>query len=111
MHKSRAGLRKPPFQLSPDPTFYVDSRSRRDTHHRFNGALESGTCALVLSGEVGAGKTMMLREAFARIAATDTLIANVVNSQLDACELLQVALTGFGRSPSDISAASLRRAF
>lgn len=99
------------FQLSPDPTFYFDSRSRRETHRRFNETLDAGTAVLVLSGDIGAGKTMLLREAFSRLQAPDTLIASVVNSQLDRSELLQIALAGFGCHPSDASPVGLRLCF
>ena len=99
------------FQLSPDPTFYFDSRSRRETHRRFNEALDAGTAVLVLSGDIGAGKTMLLREAFSRLQAPGTVIASVVSSQLDSSELLQIALMGFGCRPSDLSPVGLRQAF
>ena len=65
---------------------------------------------VALCGGIGTGKTLLLQDALTRLPAR-TLIAKVVNSQVDDCELLQLAIRGFGCQVADDSLDGLERTF
>ncbi len=96
MYESRFGITGPPFQLSPDPNFYYDSSG----HHRALSELRRGLTAasgfVLISGEIGAGKTTIVRTLLSELDTRQLAVAHVVSTQLDAGELLGSALIGFG---------------
>ena len=96
MYESRFGITGPPFQLSPDPSFYFDSRG----HHRALAELRRGLSEeagfVVVSGEIGAGKTTLVRTLLAELDPALLAVAHVVSTQLNAHELLASACIGFG---------------
>jgi MSHA biogenesis protein MshM len=55
------GLREPPFGLTPDPQFFYPARSHHEAHETLLYALAAGEGFLVVEGEVGTGKTLLLR--------------------------------------------------
>ena len=55
------GLREPPFGLTPDPHFFYPAQSHREAHETLLYALSAGEGFLVVEGEVGTGKTLLLR--------------------------------------------------
>jgi general secretion pathway protein A len=96
MYESYFGIDGPPFQLSLDPSFYFDSHG----HHRALAALRRGLSEpsgfTVISGEIGAGKTTVVRAILAELKPEFFSVAQVVSSQLDADELLGAVSIGFG---------------
>lgn len=113
MYESRFGITGPPFQLSPDPSFYYDSRG----HHRALAALRRGLADeagfIVVSGEIGAGKTTLVRTLLSELDPAQLAVAHVVSTQLDAGELLAAACIGFGMqvksaSPDELASKLLR---
>ncbi len=100
MYKSSFGILAPPFQLTPDPGMYFDS----DGHHQalliLRRAIHETTSGFsVVSGEIGAGKTMVARTLIAELDRAVFEVALVVSSQLDADELLAAVSIGFGIDP------------
>ncbi len=79
MYEAFFGLQEPPFSLSPDPRFLWPS----ETHLEGLAVLEYGIVYrkgfLLLTGEVGVGKTTLLRAALERIPQ-DTDVALVMNT-------------------------------
>ena len=55
------GLREPPFGLTPDTSFYFPALPHREAHETLLYALDAGEGFLVVEGEVGTGKTLLLR--------------------------------------------------
>lgn len=84
------------FRLSPDPAFYFDSHG----HHRALAALRRGLSEAsgftIFSGEIGAGKTTVIRTVVRELNPTFFAVAQIVSTQLDATELLRAAAIGFG---------------
>ncbi len=96
MYESFFGLRELPFSLTPDPRFLWLS----DTHEEGLAALVYGITRrkgfLLLTGEVGTGKTTLLRAALDRIPQ-DTEVALVLNTAgLQPVDLLKLITTEFG---------------
>jgi MSHA biogenesis protein MshM len=55
------GLHEPPFGLTPDPHFFYPALSHHEAHETLLYALNAGEGFLVVEGEVGTGKTLLLR--------------------------------------------------
>ncbi|MDP1926618.1 MAG: AAA family ATPase [Thiobacillus sp.] len=55
------GLREPAFSLTPDTSFFFPALPHRDAHETLLYALSAGEGFLVVEGEVGTGKTLLLR--------------------------------------------------
>jgi len=98
MFASDFGMNGLPFQLSPDPDFYFDSHG----HHRARAALRRGLSEAsgftVLSGEIGAGKTTVVRSVVRELKPAYFEVAQVVSTQLGPEELLRAVSIGFGLS-------------
>jgi general secretion pathway protein A len=96
MYESFFGFREPPFSLTPDPRFLWLS----ETHQEGLATLVYGITRhkgfLLLTGEVGTGKTTLLRAALAEIPPdTDTaLILNTVG--ISPLDLLKLIAAEFG---------------
>ena len=96
MYESHFGITGPPFQLTPDPSFYFDSKG----HHRglaeFRRGLSEASGFIVVSGEIGAGKTTLVRTLLAELDPAFVSVAQVLSTQLNAEELLRAILFAFG---------------
>jgi general secretion pathway protein A len=99
MYKSFYNLKRNPFEIVPDPDFLFGT----PRHNEAMAALYHGVRAqkgfVVLTGEVGTGKTLLLRcllELFKK--TNDIAYAYVFNGRLSPCEFLQYIATDFGLS-------------
>jgi MSHA biogenesis protein MshM len=54
-------LHQPPFGLTPDTSFFFPAQPHQEAHETLLYALSAGEAFLVVSGEVGTGKTLLLR--------------------------------------------------
>lgn len=61
MYKEFFGLLRIPFQNTPDPDFYFDSRSHREALARMVYGIDEGKGFILVTGDVGAGKTMLVQ--------------------------------------------------
>ena len=96
MYERHFGITGPPFQLSPDPAFYFDASQHHAALSALRGALAAERPITVLSGDIGAGKTTVLRAWLAEVEAAGIAVAQLVNTQLEADELLVAIATAFG---------------
>jgi general secretion pathway protein A len=108
MYETHFGISGPPFQLSPDPSFYFDSQGHHDALAALRRGLNEPTGFVVVSGEIGAGKTTLVRTLLAEIDPTRLVVGQVLTTQLDDTELLRSMLLSFGapaeaRSSEDLN--------
>ncbi len=96
MYESHFGITGPPFQLNPDPSFYFDSKGHHQALAEIRRGLAEPTGFLIVSGEIGAGKTTLVRTLLEEIDASRFALGHVLNTQLDAAELLRSILLAFG---------------
>ena len=88
MYKDYFGLREEPFSIAPDPQFlYMSERHREALGHLIYGMKTNGGFVL-LTGEVGTGKTTVCRCLLEQIPE-ESEIAYVVNPKLTVIELLE----------------------
>jgi general secretion pathway protein A len=88
------GLKREPFSIAPDPRFlYMSERHREALAHLLYG-LDSGGGFVLLSGEIGAGKTTVCR-AFLERMPKRCNVAYIFNPKLTVVELLQSVCAEF----------------
>lgn len=104
MYKRYFGLKEKPFHISPSPRYlYLSDWHREALVHLLYGISGEG-CIILLTGEVGTGKTMICRSLMERLSETsDTAL--VLNPNLTITDLLQticeeLGITIDGDSPS-----------
>jgi general secretion pathway protein A len=103
MYESKFGLSGPPFQLNPDPAFYFDSRGHSNALSYLKFGVHQGEGFIVVTGEIGAGKTTLVRTLLEGVNSKEVVAAQVLNTQLESGELLQAILTAFGVAAQGIS--------
>jgi putative secretion ATPase (PEP-CTERM system associated) len=96
MYESHFGLSGPPFQLNPDPAFYYDSRGHSHALAYLKYGAHQGEGFIVVTGEIGAGKTTVVRTLLEGLDTTKVVAAQIVSSQLAAGDLLRAILIAFG---------------
>ncbi|WP_341890853.1 UDP-N-acetylglucosamine 2-epimerase [Variovorax sp. YR752] len=96
MYETHFGISGPPFQLSPDPSFYFDSQGHHDALAALRRGLNEPSGFVVVSGEIGAGKTTLVRTLLAEIDPASLVVGQVLTTQLDDTELLRSVLLSFG---------------
>jgi general secretion pathway protein A len=95
MYTAFYGLREKPFSLTPNPRFLYLADSHREAMAHLLYGLEEGEGFIVITGEVGTGKTTICRTLLERIEGeVDTAI--LFNPSRTAHELLQSINEEFG---------------
>lgn len=90
------GLRALPFDNVPDPRFYV-SCSQHDTAHRWlKYGIQTRKGMLLLTGDIGCGKTLLSRRLIVGLSPDQYDVALVANPALSPNELLDEVLSQFG---------------
>ncbi|MEY4753125.1 MAG: hypothetical protein RJA44_800 [Pseudomonadota bacterium] len=96
MYESHFGFSSPPFQLNPDPAFFYNSRGHGHALAYLQYGVAQGEGFIVVTGEIGAGKTTLVRTLLDQLDREQVLPAQVVSTQLGAEELLESICTAFG---------------
>ncbi|HEU5319507.1 MAG TPA: AAA family ATPase [Methylomirabilota bacterium] len=95
MYLSFYGLREAPFSPTPDPRFLFLSSRHREALAQLTYGVRERKGFIVLTGEIGTGKTTLLRTLLERLDAS-THVAYVHNSALDIDGLLEYVLQDWG---------------
>ncbi len=90
------GLSGKPFQLTPDPDFYFATATHRKAQSYLGYGLAQGEGFIVITGEVGAGKSTLVAHMIANVDPAQMRVAQVVTSKLDEAEIIHVVAQAFG---------------
>ncbi|MBU7578879.1 MAG: XrtA-associated ATPase [Porphyrobacter sp.] len=96
MYETFYGFSGRPFQLTPDPQFYFESVSHKKAMSYLGYGLSQGEGFIVITGEVGAGKSTLVAHLMERIDPNALTVAQVVTSALDGAEIVHVIAQAFG---------------
>lgn len=96
MYESFYGLTGKPFQLNPDPAFYFGSRGHKRAFAYLQYGLFQSEGFIVITGEIGAGKTTIVRSLFEQLDSTKVVAAQLVSTHLDADDMLRAIGMAFG---------------
>ncbi|MEQ1600136.1 MAG: XrtA/PEP-CTERM system-associated ATPase [Methylophilaceae bacterium] len=111
MYASFYGLSAKPFQLKPDPDFFFGSKGHRRAMAYLEYGLEQGEGFIVITGDVGAGKTTLVRSLFRQLESEKIVAAQIVNTHLDSDDALRMVLSAFGLPFDDAPKATLLTRF
>ncbi len=98
MYESFYGLNSKPFQLNPDPKFYYSSKPHRRARSYLVYGVMRGEGFIVITGEVGAGKTTIVRDLLDSLENGSVVAAHLVSTQLGAEDALKLVCAAFGVS-------------
>ena len=99
------GFREKPFNLTPDPRFVFLSKNHREAFAHLLYGINNRVGFIALTGEVGSGKTTVLRALLSQLDADHHRTALIFNPCLSPPELLQNINREFG-IPTDTSNSS-----
>jgi general secretion pathway protein A len=94
------GLKKAPFDNVPDPRFYFPSTRHEEGLHRLIYGVEARKGAIMLTGEIGCGKTLLSRALIQHLAPDRYDLALVANPSFEALDFLKEILYQLGISQS-----------
>lgn len=95
MYREFYGLRDIPFSLTPDPRFLYFTASHREVMANLHYGIQHGKGLIVTTGEVGTGKTTMLRAMLARLDRS-VLTCYIFNPGLNVPEFFHYIAASFG---------------
>jgi len=98
MYERFYNLRERPFSLTPDPDYLYPSRVHKEALSYLRYGIEGHAGFIVITGEIGSGKTTLLQAAL-RSLDHQTSVSRIVNTMLDARELLEAVMLDFGLEP------------
>lgn len=96
MYEEFYGLKEKPFNLTPDPRFFFLSENHRGAFEHLLYGIKEREGFILMTGEVGAGKTTLCRALLNKIESQSTVSALILNPMFSGQELLQCILSDFG---------------
>ncbi len=96
MYDSYYKLNSRPFQLSPDPRFFYGSTNHKRAMSYLRYGLSQGEGFIVITGEIGTGKTMLVKTLIEDLAKEDVIVAQLVTTQLQEDDTLRMVAASFG---------------
>ncbi|MCE2828538.1 MAG: XrtA-associated ATPase [Sphingomonadales bacterium] len=110
MYDQFYGLSGRPFQLTPDPQYYFESGTHRKALSYLGYGLAQGEGFIVITGEVGSGKSTLVGHLMQTIDRARLTAATIVTSQLDAVDLVQMVAESYGIDTRGLDKASALKA-
>jgi putative secretion ATPase (PEP-CTERM system associated) len=107
MYESFYKLTGKPFQLNPDPAFFFGSRGHKRAFAYLQYGIHQSEGFIVITGDIGAGKTTLARNLFEQLDRTKLVAAQLVSTQLDADDMLRTVAMAFGLPVKAVDKASL----
>ncbi len=107
MYESHFGFTGSPFRLNPDPAFFYSSRGHTNALSYLKFGVFQSEGFVVVTGEIGAGKTTLVRTLLGALESEDIVAAQIVSTQLEADDLLRSVALAFGIAPKNLSKAEL----
>uniref|UniRef100_UPI0026990AFE XrtA/PEP-CTERM system-associated ATPase n=1 Tax=Sphingomonas populi TaxID=2484750 RepID=UPI0026990AFE len=107
MYDDHYGLNGRPFQLTPDPRFWFDTATHRKAMAYLGYGLSQGEGFIVITGDVGAGKTTLVGHLMATIDRDRLQAIKIVSTQIEADDLLRMVGNGLDLHTDGMTKAQL----
>lgn len=107
MYESFFGLSGKPFSLNPDPDFFFGSRGHKRAMAYLEYGLHQAEGFIVITGEVGAGKTTLVRNLLRKLPVDAIVPVQIVSTQLDADDTLRLVAASFGVRDTSMAKSDL----
>jgi general secretion pathway protein A len=105
MYKEFFGLRANPFNVNPDPRYLFLTRHTEEALACLTYGIQSRKGFVLLTGEVGTGKTTLINKLLEWLRLQQVATAFVFNSRLNTSQFLDYMMADFG-IPCDSNAKS-----
>lgn len=106
MYCTYFGFTERPFNLTPNPAFIYLSRAHQEAFAHLIYGIENRSGFIMLTGEVGAGKTTVIRTLLAELKPESHATALILNPMVSADGLLRAILREFGIDAADCNEAA-----
>jgi general secretion pathway protein A len=106
MYNRYFGFLESPFRVTPDPRFFYTNPVYLETYAALRYGIEAKKGLVVVTGEVGTGKTTLLRKLLRNFETTVHSVF-IFNTYVNFSELLRVTLRDLGLAPKDPSKVML----
>ena len=107
MYIDHYGLTGQPFQLTPDARFWFESRTHRKAMAYLGYGLAQGEGFIVVTGEIGAGKSTLVAHLMATIDRARLNAISLVSTQVEGDDMLRLAAQGLGIATAAVEKARL----
>ncbi|MFT3967852.1 MAG: XrtA-associated ATPase [Sphingobium sp.] len=107
MYDQFYGFTGRPFQLTPDPAFYFESGTHRKAMSYLGYGLAQGEGFIVITGDIGAGKTTLVGHLMATIDPRRLTAVQLVSTQVGGDDILRLAAQNFGIETDGVEKAAL----
>jgi putative secretion ATPase (PEP-CTERM system associated) len=107
MYSDHFGLSGAPFQLTPDARFWYGSRTHKKAMAYLGYGLAQGEGFIVVTGEVGAGKSTLVGHLMATIDRSRLNALSIVSTQVEGDDMLRLVAQGFGLATAGVEKARL----
>lgn len=98
MYEKYYSFSSKPFQLTPDPGFFFKSKGHQRAMAYLRYGLQQGEGFIVITGDVGTGKTTLVNNLFNDIDTQKIVAAKIVSTNLDDSDFLALVASRFGIS-------------
>lgn len=96
MYEKFYSLSSRPFQLSPDPRFFFKSTGHKRAQAYMRYGLQQEQGFIVVTGDVGTGKTMLVNNLFSELDEDAVVAAKIVSTNVKDVDLLRLIAAEFG---------------
>lgn len=96
MYKEFFGLRANPFNVNPDPRYLFLTRHTEEALACLTYGIQSRKGFVLLTGEVGTGKTTLLNKLMEWLRVQQVATAFIFNSQMNVPQFLEYMMADFG---------------
>ncbi len=96
-----------PFQLTPDHRFFFGSSGHKRAMAHLSFGLNQGEGFIVITGDVGAGKTTLMGHLLSTLDSDRYVSATLVTTQLAADDVLRMVAAAFGLDHEQVDKATL----
>jgi general secretion pathway protein A len=107
MYEEFFHLSKAPFSMTPDPEFLFLAPTHREALAGLIFTVLGRRGTAVLTGEVGTGKTTLLRKLIESVPADKVRFCSVFNTNMPPAEFFELILIGFGLPAAGAGKAQL----